>query len=101
MPRQSARKPLEIPAVLHPLMLLRLEQVLALVQIPKSTWYEGMTLGRYPLPVRTSARSVAWRAADIQKLLESFQTTKEIDPNIAKAIDAKAAKREAAKAELV
>lgn len=93
MSRQCARKPLEIPAVLHPLMLLRLEQVLALVQIPKSTWYEGMAIGRYPLPVRTSTRSVAWRAADIQKLLESFQTTKEIDPNIAKAIDEKARRR--------
>lgn len=93
MSRQCARKPLAIPAVLHPLMLLRLEQVLALVQIPKSTWYDGMALGRYPLPVRTSARSVAWRAADIQKLIESFTSTTDIDGNIAKAIDAKAAKR--------
>ena len=89
MANRKARKPLEIPTTLHPSMLLRLEQVLALVQIPKSTWYGGMSTGRYPLPVRTSARSVAWRASDIQTLLDSFETVKEIDPNIAAANAAK------------
>lgn len=93
MSRTRARIPLEVPAVLHPLGLLRLEQVLALVQIPKASFYKGMDDGRYPLPVRISARIVAWRTADILHLLESFKTVTEIDPNIAKAIAGGKAKR--------
>lgn len=61
---------------------LRLKQILgdpkadppipAIIPLAKSTWWEGVASGRYPRPVRLSARAVAWRAADIRSLVESL-----------------------------
>lgn len=91
---RKPRKPLELPAVLHPQGLLRWEQVQALLgQIPKATFYKGMADGDYPLPVRIGHRTVAWRTADILKLIENFPTATTIDPNTAKALAGLAAKR--------
>lgn len=47
--------------------LLALWQVLGIVPISKTTWYEGIRNGRYPRPVQISARRVGWRLADIEK----------------------------------
>lgn len=86
MPNRGPRKPLPLPSVLHPQALLRLEQVQALVPIPTASLYEEMKAGRFPKPVRISARTVAWRVSDILPLLESFETVTDIDPNVAKAV---------------
>jgi prophage regulatory protein len=53
--------------------LLTLAEVLALVRVSRATWYSGIKAGRYPKPVRISARLTRWRRADIDKLLESLQ----------------------------
>lgn len=90
---RGPRKPLAVPAVLHPQGLLRLEQVLTLVPMPPTSWYAGMAEGIYPKPVRISARSVCWKVSDILKLMASFETVEEIDPNITKACAATKAKR--------
>lgn len=52
----------------RPERLLRLQEVLALLQVSRSTWYKGMAAGIYPRPVRIGARSVRWRHADIMAL---------------------------------
>lgn len=50
--------------------LLRLPQVLAIVPVGKTTWWAGVKEGRYPQPVKISARCTAWRSSDIRKLVE-------------------------------
>jgi predicted DNA-binding transcriptional regulator AlpA len=49
--------------------LLRLPEVLALVPVPRATWYAGLKNGRYPQPVPLGPRCVAWKASDIQRLV--------------------------------
>lgn len=49
---------------------LRLPQVLALVPISRSGWYAGVKEGRYPQPVKLSARVSVWKASDIQTFIK-------------------------------
>ena len=51
---------------------LRLSQVLTLIPVSRSTFYAYVLEGTYPKPVRIGKRTVAWRASDIARLLESF-----------------------------
>ena len=44
--------------------LLRLWQVLALVPVSRSHWWAGVKDGRYPKPIKLSARVTVWRASD-------------------------------------
>jgi len=52
--------------------LLRLPKVLALIPVSKSGWWAGVASGRYPKPVKLSARCSAWRSQDIADLIASF-----------------------------
>jgi prophage regulatory protein len=49
---------------------VRLPQVLAVIPVCKSSWWEGVREGRFPKPVRLTARSVGWRAEDIRNLIK-------------------------------
>jgi predicted DNA-binding transcriptional regulator AlpA len=49
---------------------LRLNQVLAIIPIGKSTWWRGCKSGIYPAPVKLAPRTTAWRAEDIAALVE-------------------------------
>lgn len=51
---------------------LRLPQVLAIVPVSKSTWWEGCKNGRFPKPVKLTPRTTAWRAEDIAALVETL-----------------------------
>ena len=51
---------------------LRLPQVLALVPISKSSWWEGCKSGRFPKAVKLGPRTTAWRAEDIAALVETL-----------------------------
>jgi predicted DNA-binding transcriptional regulator AlpA len=51
---------------------LRLPQVLTIILIGKTCWWEGVKSGRYPKPVKLSSRCTAWRAEDIQALIKSL-----------------------------
>jgi prophage regulatory protein len=51
--------------------LLRLQQVLELVPLARSTWWAGVRAGRFPAPVRLGPRLVAWRYRDIQHILKN------------------------------
>jgi predicted DNA-binding transcriptional regulator AlpA len=54
---------------------LRLKEVLAIIPVSKSTWYQGIASGRYPKPTKKfGPRIAAWNIQDIQVLLEA--TTK-------------------------
>lgn len=53
--------------------LLRLAAILAPagpIPVSKSTWWAGVKTGRFPQPVKLGPRITAWRAEDIQKLIE-------------------------------
>jgi prophage regulatory protein len=53
------------------LACMRLNKVLELYPVSKSTWWQGVKDGRLPQPIRLGPRSVAWRVADIRALLEA------------------------------
>ena len=50
--------------------LIRLREVLELIPVSKSTWWEGVKSGRFPSPVRLGAKLTCWRLADILELVE-------------------------------
>ena len=50
---------------------LRLPQVLQLVPISKSAWWEGCKTGRFPKPVKLGPRTTVWKVEDITALIES------------------------------
>jgi predicted DNA-binding transcriptional regulator AlpA len=51
---------------------LRLTQVLEFIPLGKTCWWEGVKSGRFPKPVKLSARCTAWRAEDIRYLVEEL-----------------------------
>ena len=48
--------------------LLCLPQVLSIIPISKSAWWEGCRTGRYPKPVKLGPRTTVWRAEEIAAL---------------------------------
>lgn len=62
---------------------LRLKQIIGdpkanppippIIPVSKSTWWEGVSSGRYCRPVRLSARTVAWSASDIRALIQKLE----------------------------
>lgn len=51
---------------------MRLQQVLAVVSVSASTWWSGVSSGRYPQPTRAlGERITAWRVEDIRALIEA------------------------------
>jgi predicted DNA-binding transcriptional regulator AlpA len=50
----------------------RLPQVLEIYPVSKSDWWAGCKQGRYPAPIKLSARTTAWRKSDIFALVEKM-----------------------------
>jgi len=51
---------------------VRLPQVLAVIPVGKTCWWEGVKSGRYPKPVKVSKRCTAWKAEDIHALIRNL-----------------------------
>ena len=49
---------------------LRLSQILSIIPVSKSAWWEGCRSGLYPKPVKLGPRTTAWRVEDIRDLME-------------------------------
>ena len=49
---------------------LRLSQILNIIPISKSAWWEGCRSGLYPKPVKLGPRTTTWRVEDIRELME-------------------------------
>ncbi|RII26680.1 MAG: transcriptional regulator [Geobacter sp.] len=50
---------------------VRLSQIIpSIIPISRSHWWAGVKAGRYPSPVKLSARCTAWRVEDIRALIE-------------------------------
>ena len=52
--------------------LLRINQVVALVPVGRSSWWEGCRTGRYPKPIKLGPRTTVWRAEDIAAFIENL-----------------------------
>ncbi len=52
--------------------LMKLAQVLIVMQVSRSNWLEGVKSGRYPASVRLSDRRVAWRISDLKAFVDSL-----------------------------
>ena len=50
--------------------LIRLTEVLTLLPISKSTWWEGVRQGKYPQPVKLGKRLTCWRLSDVLELTD-------------------------------
>ena len=44
----------------------------AIFPVSKSTWWAGVKTGRFPKSVKIGPRTTAWKAEDIQLLLETL-----------------------------
>ncbi len=61
--------------------LLRLWQILGdrrrgippIIPISKSSWWAGVKSGKYPKPVKLSARCTCWRVEDIREMLAKME----------------------------
>lgn len=47
--------------------ILRLATVVAMTGLPRSTLYAEMAAGRFPRPVKLTARAVGWRRASVDR----------------------------------
>jgi prophage regulatory protein len=50
--------------------LLRIDDVLEVIPVSKSTWFDGVKDGDFPKGVKIGSRTVAWRYGDIRDLAE-------------------------------
>jgi predicted DNA-binding transcriptional regulator AlpA len=66
-------KEINSTAIIHPLQLLRLKQVLKLFPVCRSTWLNGVKSGIYPLPIK-HGKTIFWKAGDIIALLQKIST---------------------------
>lgn len=53
---------------------LRLPQVLTIIPISKSAWWQGCKDGRYPKPIKLGPRTTVWRSADIAALVRRLSS---------------------------
>lgn len=49
---------------------MRIRQILQIIPVGKSTWWQGVREGRYPAGVKLGPRTTAWRVEDIRQLIE-------------------------------
>jgi predicted DNA-binding transcriptional regulator AlpA len=50
---------------------VRLETVLTIYPVGRSTWWKGIKDGRFPAAVKLGPRTSGWRVEDIRALIES------------------------------
>ena len=52
---------------------LRLNDVLRIIPVSKTTWYNGIRSGRFPKGIRLSQNIVVWRIEDIKNLVKQLE----------------------------
>lgn len=50
--------------------LIRLKDVLKLIRVSRSGWYEGVKSGRYPAPRRLGPRTSAYNVEEIRSVID-------------------------------
>lgn len=70
LPETSGLRLPQVLVVVPETGFLRLPQVLQVFPVGRSTWLNGVNLGRYPKPIKLGPRCTAWRVEDIRALIE-------------------------------
>lgn len=60
--------------------LVRLSQIIGdkkkgippIIPVSKSAWWVGVKSGRYPKPIKLTARTTCWNVEDIRKLIDNL-----------------------------
>ena len=52
---------------------LRIPQILELIPIGRSTWWQWVADGKAPKPIKLGPRTTAWKAADIFQFIEDLE----------------------------
>lgn len=50
--------------------LLRLKDVLELIPVSKSTWWDGVKKGKFPESIKLGERTTCWRESEILALMQ-------------------------------
>ena len=58
--------------LLNEASFLRLTQILKIIPVGKTTWWNGVKSGRFPKPVKLGVRITAWKAEDIKNLINTI-----------------------------
>lgn len=66
-PRGSSGK---VDVQLEDDQLIPLNDVLQLLRISKSSWWAGVKSGRFPAPIRLSAKTVRWSRSQILQIVQ-------------------------------
>ncbi|VEE72847.1 helix-turn-helix transcriptional regulator [Yersinia pseudotuberculosis] len=56
----------------QPEKLLRINEVLSIIPMGKSTFYAWVQAGKAPQPIRFGSRCSMWRHADIMRFIEEY-----------------------------
>ena len=51
---------------------MRLNQILQVIPVSKSTWWAGIKTGRFPKPIKLGGRITAWKIQDINELVNQY-----------------------------
>jgi len=60
---------------------VRLNVVLMVIPVKKSSWWAGVKSGRYPKPVKLSPNCTAWRAEEIRELIKRISEQNQTSNN--------------------
>ena len=58
------------PVSLPEVGFLRLSDVLKIIPVAKTAWYQGVKEGRFPAPVKLTKRASGYRVGDIRALID-------------------------------
>ncbi len=64
--------PLNSENYLPEIGFVRIETILKIIPVGKTTWWNGVKSGRFPKPIKIGARVTAWRVEDIHLLIEQM-----------------------------
>ena len=51
---------------------VRVKQILNVIPVSKSTWWAGVSSGRFPQSIKLGPRITVWKAEDIKTLIDDL-----------------------------
>lgn len=58
---------------------IRINEVLKIFPIGKSTFWQGVKDGKFPKPVKIGLRISAWKVEDIRNLIQKYQSQNHVE----------------------
>ena len=65
------------PSILPTTGFLRLSEVLKLIPLSKTTFWQYVNKGKFPKPIKLGVRASAWRVEDVRRLIEELSNPTE------------------------